>query len=165
MDIYVVLLFLHIAASIAMFCGWAIEAAALWHQNASSPAEHTLPGVNRFAALAPMGMLLTLFTGLAMMAWRWEIQGWMLVAILAIGILIVGGILFERSAAAHEPDQPSNAVGLRRLSLALRIGIGLAILALMIVRPDLVTSAALLTLGAMAGWLSNRGFGVAVKQG
>lgn len=93
MNGFLILLFLHLAGAIAMFAGWGIELVTLLTNRSSE----RLP-IHRFSQIAPAGMLLTLFTGLGLMAWLGIVEGWMLVAIAGIVLTIAFGVHSERRA-------------------------------------------------------------------
>ena len=80
-----------------MFAGWGVELVTLLTNRSSE----RLPA-HRFSQIAPAGMLLTLFTGLGLMAWLGAAEGWMLVAIAGIILTIAFGVYSERCAVARE---------------------------------------------------------------
>jgi len=147
---FLILLFLHLAGAIAMFAGWGIELVTLL-TNLSS---ERLP-IHRVFRIAPAGMLLTLFTGIGLMALLGAVEGWMLISIAGIILVISFGIYSERRAVAREAGGQSTPHRARLGEICMRIVIGLAILVLMVLKPDPVSSAALLFIGVMLGLAFN----------
>jgi hypothetical protein len=150
MDASIVLLLLHVASSVAMFAAWAIELATLLARRQPEP-----DAIGRLSLMASAGMLLTLLTGLGMMAWHRDVQAWMLVAIGGIILVIALSMVFERRARSLGQGGQAAELRLRRQSIVMRIAIGFAILALMIIKPDIVGGGILLALGATGGLALN----------
>jgi hypothetical protein len=110
-------LFVHITAVLAMFANLAIEAFGV------EPAARATPRL--FGMAGP----LTLLSGLYMGA-RFGVlgDGWMWASYAAIGVMMGAGPLAHRSDA------------LRQISLRVRTAFGLAIVFLMVAKPDAVVS-------------------------
>jgi len=145
MDIYDALLFLHLVGSTAMFAGWAIEFRMLAGRDGPSRAD-------RAALLGPIGMMAAFLSGLTMMIWRWGPQPWMPVAIGGVVLLTAVGIGALITVRKGRVD----AARRRRIeiaSLGARVGIGLALLAIMAAKPGTAASVALLAFGLLAGLL------------
>jgi hypothetical protein len=143
MDTYAALLFLHLVGATAMFSGWAIEFRVLAGGNGPSRAD-------RAALLGPVGMTIAFLTGVAMMLWQWGQQPWMPVAIGGVALLIVVGI-GAAIAVRRGPADPARRARIEVASLGARVGIGLALLAIMAAKPGTAASVALLAFGLLAG--------------
>lgn len=143
MDLYDALLFLHLAGSTAMFAGWAIEFRVLAGRDGPSRAD-------RAALLGPAGMTIAFLTGVTMMLWRWGFQPWMPVAIGGVVLLIIVGV-GAMIAAKKSRGDPVRRRRIEFASLGARVGIGVALLAIMAAKPDTVVSIALVAFGLIAG--------------
>lgn len=150
MNGFLILLSLHLSGAIVMFAGWGIELAMLLTNRSSE----RFP-IHRFSRIAPAGMLLTLFTGIGLMALLGAVEGWMLIAIAGIILIISFGIYSERRAVAQKAGRPPTTHRARLGSVCMRIVIGLAILILMVLKPDPVSSVALLCISLMLGLALN----------
>lgn len=120
------ILFAHITGVLAMFAGLAIEAFG------AEPAGKGIPRI--FGIAAPLALLSGFYLGA-----RFGVlgAGWMLASYGAIVVMVVAGNLARRSDT------------LRALSLRLRAAFGLAVVFLMIAKPDAVVS--LVVLGVALG--------------
>lgn len=143
MDLYDALLFLHLAGATAMFAGWAVEFRVLVGRQGPSRAD-------RAALLGPIGMTVAFLSGVAMMIWRWGPQPWMPVAIGGVVLLIVVGVGATIAVRKGRGD-PARRRRIEVASLGARVGIGLALLAIMAAKPGTMVSIALLAFGLLAG--------------
>lgn len=167
MTLYPLALFLHIAAAFGLMAALAIETTALRGMRSARTAEQALGAMvtlRTVRVLAPASLAIILVMGLYLMASSWGWQGWIvggLVALLLVGA--VGGALTGRRIARLGPavGRTSGPLSneLRRLladpalvlSSRVRIGLVLATLFLMSVKPAAVWVPVVLAVGAAIG--------------
>lgn len=167
MTLYTLALFLHILGAFGLIAALAIEAMALHGMRSASTAEQALASMvnlRTVRVLAPASLAVILVMGLYLMASNWGWQGWIvggLVALLLVGV--VGGALTGARIArlgpavgrASGPLAPALHQMLRDpvlvLSSRIRIGLVLATLFLMSVKPSAVWVPVVLAVGVAAG--------------
>ena len=132
-------LFVHIAGALAIFAGLALEAFGI---------DAAAKTARRFSGI---GAALTVLSGLYLGA-RFGVLGddWMRASYGAIVVMIAAGTLARRSDA------------LRRISLRVRTAFGLAVVFLMVAKPDAVVS--LLVLGVALGVSTLVALPIGLKQ-
>lgn len=167
MNLYGVVLFVHILGAFGLIAALAIESVALAGLQAAQTAEQAHPwlGVYRvLRILAPVSIVALLLAGLDLMAsaggWRaWIVGG--LVGLLLVGVIggLVNGTRMARLGPAVTRASGPLSEAIRRmlhdpvllLSSRVRIGLVLGVLFLMSAKPDALGSTAALVVGALAG--------------
>ena len=183
MPVYQIALFLHIVGALGMFAGLALEWVALSALRRVSTIEQarewsTIYRTLRVIGPASLGLLLVF--GLYLMATAWGATAWIVLGILGFfamaGLGAFNGIQLTRTldALSGSGQLPARAREVLRrsafvLSLRVRIALGLAIVLLMTVKPDLVAAlvlvAAALALGAGSMVLGTSRAPAAVRSG
>ncbi|HEX6536479.1 MAG TPA: hypothetical protein VF041_17945 [Gemmatimonadaceae bacterium] len=165
MSLYPLLVFLHVLGAVGMFAAWGIEAIALSQLRRAVTVEQarTAMGLSRGAVpVGPAGMLVALVTGLWMMGVRWGLRPWMVAALAALVLIVVVGIVVARravppltAALGRESDPLAGSVrvtsGPLVASLQFRVAMGIAILALMTVKPGGLGSLAIMAAAVVTG--------------
>lgn len=167
MTLYTLALFAHILGAFGLMAALTIEATALRGMRSASTAEQALGSMlilRMVRVLAPASLAVILVMGLYLTASNWGWQGWIvggLVALLLVGV--VGGALTGRRIARLGPavGRASGPLSteLRRLlrdpvlvlSSRIRIGLVLATLFLMSVKPAAIWVPVVLAIGIAAG--------------
>lgn len=158
MMLYSLLVFLHVLGAVGMFVAWGADGVTLMQlARASSPNEirHTMAFRRRVMPAAMGAMILALVTGVTMMILRWGYQPWEAGSIAALVTIAVVGLATARrvkpvlQAAMAGPEerageQVRRALPTLALSLHVRVALGVAILALMTVKPDEAGTVAIL---------------------
>lgn len=157
--LYPSLIFVHVLGAIALFAAIAVESVSLVAlDRAAAPADArtAVTLLARSLRIGPSAMIAIVVTGGGMMAMGWRHQAWLVAAMVGvIAMGAVGGLVSVRGvrrlhAALASEDGPSvsgafpsarsrAALG---ASVALRLSIGVGILALMTFKP-----------GALGSWL------------
>jgi hypothetical protein len=165
---YPVLLFLHVLGGIGVFVGLAIEWMSFRRLEGAGTRTAALPWMGMLrsnARLTPLAMSITLGAGIWMMVVQWGPQPWIHASFLGLAIMgALGGAVTSRRmrrlgamlGSEAGPQLPSSFRGLRsgkalRVSLRLRIAVGLGILALMTLKPDTLGSVVVLGAAITAG--------------
>lgn len=165
MDSYALLVFLHVLGAVGMFAAWGIEAVTLGQLRQAGTVEQARASMQfrrRSATLGPIAMLTALVTGIWMMVARWSHQPWTAVALAGLILIVIVGVAFGRRAMPRivaslaegterlTPD--ARAAGeILALSLRLRIAIGVAIVALMTIKPGALASLAIMGIAIVIG--------------
>lgn len=153
MDLYAVIVFVHVLGAVTLFAAWGFEAAAI----ADLRSEHTGGGERSFGLarlrlgvrLAQVGMLTALATGAWMMWARWGQQAWMATAIIGLVVIAVISVVASRRARLRRAAERPAAIQLLASSLTLRASIGVGIVGLMTAKPA-TTGSALILGGSVA---------------
>jgi hypothetical protein len=170
MNIYPLLIFVHVLAAVSMFAAWSVEAVVIAQLRQTSALDHArqLARVrSRWRMMGPVAMLTALGTGIWMMLLRWMAPGagplpWMAGSIAALIMIAIVGIALERRAAprfreAIGGETAATAETLRRasdvlaISLTLRTALGIGILALMTTKPAATETAVILAAAILGG--------------
>ena len=167
MTLYTLALFLHILGAFGLIAALAIETMALRGMRSAATAEQALGSMvmlRTVRVLAPASLALILVLGLYLMASNWGWQAWViggLIAFLLVGV--IGGALTGTRIARLGPavGRASGPLSheLRRMlrdpmlvqSSRIRIGLVLATLFLMSVKPGGLWAAIVLLLGVAFG--------------
>src|ERR687891_468762 len=176
MDLYSVLLFVHVLSAMALFGVLAVETVAL----ASLRRPATLDEGRKWMAimrgtgrLGPIAMVPLLAAGIWMMALRWDAAPWIVAALAGVvAMAVLAGAVtrramrrFAQSLGARAELSPGGIAALAdagplALSLWLRVALAIGILALMTMKPGVLGSVAImalsLALGAAVGLRSKR---------
>jgi peroxiredoxin len=141
-DHYPFALYLHLLGAFGLFAALVLEWLAATHlQRAAAAAEAN--SWSRVLSLArrigPASMALLLVPGLAMALTRWSFLAWPAVALLGMALMVAVGLLL------------GNHPTLSLVSVEVRLAIALGIVALMVFKPDLVSSLILLIAAGSAG--------------
>lgn len=170
MTLYALALFFHIVGALGLFVALGLEWTSLVYLRRTATAEQAgdwlgVIRVNR--VLGPASLATILVTGFYMMAATWGAVGWIIVALGAMVLLAaigagltgarIGGV--ERAVAAeHGPVSDGLRQRLHdpllRLGVQLRVAIGLGIVFLMTVKPDMVGALAAMTVAIALGLVS-----------
>lgn len=162
-----VALFLHVAAALGMAAAFGTEAvslAGLRRSGTAAQARDWLAMRRLTLVLGPGSLALLLVTGVYLAALGWGAAGWIVASVAGLAaVALTGGLLtglptarLERELDVGAPtisDAAARVLGGRALplSLALRVGITLGVLMLMIAKPGLVPSLTVLAAGAALG--------------
>src|SRR5260370_11781297 len=175
MNLYQLLLFLHVLGAVGIFVALGIESISLGRlQSAAARSDALLwMGLLKLPGrLGPIAMITTVAAGVGMMAKGWGRQPWIVSAIVGlVGMVAVGGIISLRGArrlrAALAGEAGPEGSDLFRsiqsgtaltASLRLRIAIGIGILALMTLKPGVTGSWLIMAAAALSGLVaSHRG--------
>jgi hypothetical protein len=172
MNLYQLLVFLHILGAVGIFVALGLESIALARlQIASTPSDARiwigllkLPGRQ-----GPIAMITTVIGGAWMMAQGWGRQPWIIGAIVGlVGMAAVGGIISLRGARrlrvalASEPG-PELSDAFRSIrsktplsaSHRLRIAIGIGILGLMTIKPGVTGSWLIMAVATLSGLIAS----------
>src|SRR3989442_107606 len=167
MNIYSIVLYLHILGALLLFVAMGIEFLTVSRLRSAGTAEQArdwLGVLGSLRVIGPVALVTILIPGLYMAATSAGWEGWNILALVA---MVVIAALGAASNAARMPAigrsigplrgplPPEARAGLRdRIvwsSILTRIGIGLRIVLLMTAKPDLVGSAVALVAFALAG--------------
>jgi hypothetical protein len=154
MDLYSVLIFAHVLGAVALFAALGIEVVAFRRLRVAVAADQarTWMGPLREAGrLGPAAMVTILIAGVWMMALRWGPEPWILTALVGLAVIAMLGATLTRRAMEHldsslaeESHLPADfralVEGPLRISLWLRLAIGVGILGLMTAKPDALGS-------------------------
>jgi AhpC/TSA family len=167
LEYYRFALFVHLLGALGLFVAFALEwLAVAGLRRASSRADAaTWLGVMAPARrLGPLAMALILVPGLALALGRWAFAGWPAAAlvgmagIVLVGLLLTGPALRAIDLALRDPASALSPRALERLrtprtvqALWIRTALGLGVVALMVYKPDLVSSLVVLAASALLG--------------
>lgn len=168
MNVYTLLLFLHVLGGVGVYVALGIEAVALGRfQRAGTPADAglwlrvlSLPG-----RLGPLSMLAALGSGIWMAVLVWGHQAWIFTTFLGlVGMAIAGGgvsgramrrlrtaLAAEGAAELSGAFRSAAANPALAASLRVRIALGLGVLGLMTVKPGAAGSAVILMVAVLGG--------------
>lgn len=169
---YQIALFLHIVGALGLFAGLALEwvtLSALRRITTIEQAREWSTIYRTLRAIGPASLGLLLVFGLYMMATAWGLTPWVglgilsLVAIAALGAF--NGVQLSRTldALSGSGALPASAMNVLRrsafvISLRLRIALGLSVVLLMTIKPDLLTALASIAV-ALALAIASAGLG------
>ncbi|HYG67546.1 MAG TPA: hypothetical protein VD838_07800 [Anaeromyxobacteraceae bacterium] len=168
MNLYTVLVFLHVLGGVGVFVAMAVESIAfgrLRDARTVVDAHAALRSLGVNARLGPASMLTTVGTGIWMGAVGWSHQAWMPTALGTVVVMgLLGGTVTARrlkrvraALAAESGDALSDEIQLLLASpvldasLLVRIALGVGILALMTAKPALAGSLVMIGAAAAAG--------------
>jgi hypothetical protein len=161
MDWYLLLLFVHVLAGVSLLSALAVEAVAFAAmRSAATPEDRSSPLAVQRAAVGSesIAMATAVVAGIWLMAARWGPDAWTitaLVAVAAMGALTSGETRRDlKRIAAGEPATVADVVaGRLGRSVAIRLGLGVAILALMTIKPGIAASAAIVVAGVVLAFV------------
>jgi hypothetical protein len=176
MNIYPILVFIHVLGGVGIFAALGIEAVALARlRRADTPAEaRAWMGLMAVPArLGPIAMLANLATGVWMMVQSWGPLPWMQAAMVAVVVMAAagGGVTGRRAkrlrAALGEETGPALSAGFRALrssvalaaSLRLRIALATGIIGLMTMKPGAAGSLVIAAVAVVAGLVAGVALG------
>jgi prolipoprotein diacylglyceryltransferase len=156
MDYYPLALYLHIVGAMGLFAVLALEWLAVSRLRRARARDEALAWMSIMAPVrwvALISMLVVLLPGVFMAGTRWNMPGWTQAAVVGmLAMAVLGGILSARvlkaieSTLARDQD-PLSAGSAERLrnpvlahSLWSRTGLALGIVALMVFKPELMSS-------------------------
>jgi len=170
MTLYSIALFLHIVGALGMFVAFGLEWMSLAYLQRASTAEQAREwlGVRGWVQrMGPGSLALILLSGFYMMAPTWRWVGWIVVALAAIVLIAILGATLtglrmgstEQIAASESgPLSPALRQRLRDpllwTSIQTRTAIGLGIVFLMTVKPDLVGALVTISTAVVLGLAS-----------
>ena len=160
MNIYPLILFSHITATLGLFAGLAIEWMILLALKKSAPAE-----TQKWIGIWPKALPLTIASAVLLVASgiylaardaAWS-QGWMQVSFPALFIIASFGALAGRRARAIASNRDP-AGGLVQIAalVSSRTLVALGVVMLMTIKPNRTESAAIVATALAAGWLYGR---------
>ena len=168
MNVYSIVLFLHIVGALGLFVALGIEFLTLSRLRSAGTAEQArewLSVLGSIRVIGPLALATILVPGLYMAATSTGWQGWNVAALAA---MVVMAALGAASNAARMPGigrsigllrgaLPAEARGRLRdplvwSSILIRIGIALGIVLNMTVKPDVVAAVVVLIAFALVGW-------------
>ena len=163
-----VVLFLHIVSALTLFAALGLELTVIRGLLRASTAQTALAWLSTFRTLrvvypAAFGGLL--LSGVAMIGLGDPVQPWTGTALASmVGLAVIGGLVTGRRmptigravgiAARTDPTAPPpvlNGIGVLWSSVVVRLGLALAIVFLMTVKPDLAGSVATVAIGIVGG--------------
>ena len=158
MTFYPLLVLLHVLGAVGMFVAWGAEGVTLAQlARVSTPNEMAavLATRRRLVPAAMVAMVLAVVTGVSMMVMRWGRQPWEAGAIVALVALAVAGVVANRRAKPRLAAALNGRVERVRedvraasaplmVSLRVRATLGVAVLVLMVLKPDVSGSVAVL---------------------
>jgi hypothetical protein len=171
LDLYLVALYGHIIGALFLFALLGIETTGLMRLRSASSVEAALGWMGLVGIMrrgGPVALLVILVPGLWMASDRWSLPAWTMVALVSmlllagIGIVVTGGVmrrLGPRIGQAQGVWSPELTLAVRDpmlvRSLALRLGLALGIVTLMVFKPELVVSLVAVVVGAIIGLLAS----------
>lgn len=169
MNSYLILIFFHVSGAVGMFAAWGMEATTLsWLRRSLTVREARVftKRLKKQGPLAPSAMIVTLGTGIWMMALRWGHQYWMSGTVIALVLIMVTGVVMSRRLMpridtffAGKPEQLSTDfrtwITALAVSLRMRISIGLGIVGLMTIKPALTGAAVIMAIALSIGIITS----------
>ncbi|SRR5712692_1480525 len=137
MGLYSVALFVHIVGALLLFVLLTVEGVGLRVGFASAPINQVLGPISALAVLVP---------GLYMMNVAWGWTGWVAVGIAAWVLIALFGAVTGVSVMRGRMSKTAAA-----LSWSVRVGMALAVVFDMTVKPDLLVAAIAVAVGAVLG--------------
>jgi hypothetical protein len=174
MDLYALLVFVHVLGAVGLFGGMSIEAVAIRRLLRTRGVDETRTWVGLLregGRIAMTGMATLLVAGVAMMATRWGPRPWILAALVGVGLMIVVGLALTRRAmtrleswvseesARRGTGIPVRTAGSLSVSLLLRFALAIGILGLMTMKPGAFGSILIMGMSFVLG------LGVALRPG
>jgi hypothetical protein len=167
MDLYSVLLFVHVLSAMALFGVLAVETVALASLRRPATLDEGrkwMALMRRTGRLGPIAMVPLLAAGIWMMALRWDAAPWIVAALAGVAAMAVlaGAVTrramrrFAQSLGARAELSPGGIAALAdagplALSLWLRVALAIGILALMTMKPGVLGSIGVMALAAALG--------------
>jgi hypothetical protein len=167
MDLYPLLIFLHVLGGVGLFIGLGIEVVAVRRLQRTVTADQarTWMGLlGEAVRIGPVSMVTILIAGVWMMAIRWGPEPWILTALFGLIVMaILGAALTRRTMAGLGPSLAGGGdelpakfralvtCGSLPFSLWLRVAIAVGILGLMTVKPDALGSLAIMGAAIVLG--------------
>ena len=137
MSLYSIALFLHIVGSLLLFVLLTIEGVGLRQGFMAARLNRILGPISALAILVP---------GVYMVASEWGLKGWIVVGIAAWVLIAVAGAATGVGQLAGRLNTRAAAV-----SWSVRIGMALAVVFIMTVKPDVAVSTIVVVAGAVVG--------------
>ena len=158
MEFYQFMVLVHVLGSFGIFTGWGMEIAAVQRLTTTDTAaslKEILKAYGRASRLSMISMAVTFSAGIYLMVTAWGPQAWITTAVVTLLFLIGTGIYYSRKALpmlkimSQEENQffmTAYSIRVRFLivSLCIKIAAGTAILALMVLKPAVTGTIALL---------------------
>jgi hypothetical protein len=158
MEFYQIMVLVHVLGSFGIFTGWGMEIAAAQRLTTTDTAvslREILKAYSRASRLSMISMAVTFSAGIYLMVTAWGPQAWITTAVVTLLFLITTGIYYSRKALpmlkimSQEEYQffmTAYSIRVRFLivSLRIRIASGATILALMVLKPAMTGTIALL---------------------
>jgi len=169
LNLYPLLIFLHVLGGVGLFAALGIEVVALRRLRSAAAPDAARVWIGLLGTPLPLLSIMTILaTGIWMSIVRWGEQPWIAASFIAVaGMAVVGAVSMRRirrlrAALANESSRELSPV-FRALqgsptlvaSLSLRVAIGIGILGLMTVKPDAVGSIAILGTATAAGLIGS----------
>lgn len=170
-DPYLVVLLTHILGALLLFALLGIELVGLVRLRAASSVEMAIGWMGLIGIMkrgGPVALLLIVVPGLWMAMDRWEVPAWTMVALASMVVLAALGIIVTGSAMRRLGPRVGQARGVWSAdlatavrdpmlvrSLALRLGIAVGIVTVMVFKPDLVASLVAVVAGAVVGFVAS----------
>jgi hypothetical protein len=169
MDIYPYALLLHIVGALGVFVGLGLQWLAVGRMRGAMTRTELSTWMSVMTTprvIAPVSMLTLLITGLYMAVTQWRMDSWPGAGLLGLIVLaLVGALMTGRTmiqlGRMLESEQETLAPRVRSLlaeltlplALWIQTGLALGIVTVMVLKPDFVTSIAILAIGAVIGGL------------
>lgn len=159
MNLYSLVLFTHIVATLGLFAGLAIEWLILLALKKAGAAEtQTWIGVwPKMLPLTIASAVLLIASGIYLAArvavWN---QGWIQVSLLSLLIIAPLGALAGRRVQAIASNRDAGARAQIAALVSCRTTVALAVVMLMTIKPNLTESGAITAIALAAGWLFGR---------
>src|SRR6185312_110273 len=135
MNTFHAIIFLHVTGAIDLFVTWALEYKQVMivkqFPNMDAAGNTILKELKKVSRTSMAAMLITLGTGIWLMAAFWGQELWMMMAFLSLLLIIFIGIFFSRRASLISEDK-TRSFSYLISSIRLRIAIGAGIIALMV---------------------------------
>jgi uncharacterized membrane protein len=156
MNLYLLVVFSHIVATLGLFAGLTIEWVTVGALKRANPAE-TRIWINLWQSLLPLTILsavLLLASGFYLAATTSPFrQGWIQISMLAVFIIAVSGAISNKQIRAF--GKGTNGGGavpaIVPLAVSCRTEIALGVVLLMTIKPDLTESVAVVVIAVAAG--------------
>jgi uncharacterized membrane protein len=160
MNLYSLVLFTHIVATLGLFAGLAIEWLILLALKKAGAAE-TQPWIGVWPKMLPLTIasaVLLIASGIYLAArvavWN---QGWIQVSLLSLLIIApLGALAGRRVQAIASNRDAAGAPAQIAVLMSCRTTVALAVVMLMTIKPNLTESGAITAIALAAGWLIGR---------
>lgn len=152
MNTFHAIIFLHVTGAIALFVAWALEYNQIMiiKQLPGVAGNSTLKELKKINRISMFAMLITLGTGIWLMAEFWGQGLWMMMAFFSLLLIIFIGIFFSRRASLLKEDR-TRSFSYLISSIRLRIAIGTGIIALMVFKTTAMLSSLLIVFVFLIG--------------